>query len=194
MKTILMGAAALSLIAAPAFAQDTSVTFTGNVAAKCDVPQINETVPVNLALDADGYLNGGNKDFTTVFDLGALLNGVEAWCNTATTVEVTGTSLVNAAAGGVNGIYGLSNGFTATIPMRIADLSIGGTNGVSWSGEELNTGAGLDGVGGNPASSDKTSNGAFAGPVSGLVQIWNADKRPVAGAYSAQWTVTVAPN
>ncbi len=194
MKTILMGAAALSLIAAPAFAQDVNVTFTGNVAPTCDVPQFDRVVPVNLALDADGYLNGGDGEFTTVFDLGALLNGVEAWCNTVTTVEVTGTSLVNAAGGGVNGIYGLSNGFTATIPMRIADLSIGGANGVSWSGEELNTGSGLDGVGGNPASSDKTSAGAFAGPIEGEVQIWNADLRPVAGDYTATWTLTVTTN
>ncbi len=193
MKTILMGAAALSLIAAPAFAQDVQANFTGNVAATCDVPQFNQTVPVDLTLDANGKLNGGDGEFTTIFDLGQLLAGEEAWCNTSTSVTVTGTSLVNSAAGGVNGIYGLPNGFTATIPMRIADLSIGGANGVAWSGQQLNTGAGLDGSGGG-GSSTKTSAGAFAGPMSGLVQIWNADRRPVAGAYSAQWTVTVTTN
>lgn len=197
MKRILLAASALSLLAAPAFAQNNSnVVFNGTVGSACDVPSINTVFDISaqLVLNADGFLaNGNDAGFTDLVDLGVLTAGVDAWCNTATTITIAGTSLVNAAGGGVNGIYGgIAGGdFTATIPMNLEGLSIGGTHGVSWPVHgQLSTGGGLDG--GNTQSLSSAT--AFVGPIEGVLQIWNATLRPVAGSYTSTWSVTVAPN
>lgn len=197
MKRILLAASALSLLAAPAFAQNNSaVTFNGTVGSACVVPSVNQTfdISANLVLDANGFLAAAAPgSFADLVDLGALTSGTDAWCNTATTVAVAGTSLVNAAAGGVNGIYGgIAGGdFTATIPMNLEGLSIGGAHGVSWPTHgDLSTGGGLDGG----QIQSETSASAFAGPVEGVLQIWSPTLRPVAGSYTSTWTVTVTPN
>lgn len=198
MKRIALAAAALSMMAAPAFAQVTSNTFdlNGTVSPACSMPALGGTYNIDIPVDANGYVNGGDQGFTTIADLGALTSGMEVWCNTASSVTVSGTRLVHENYPINTGVYGLPGGqFTHTIPMRLANFSFGGPNGVSWGENQLNTGTTLDvKTGGVIGSDTKTSAAHFAGGVSGQLQIWNADRRPIAGDYRAQWSVTVSPN
>src|SRR5690606_29974462 len=137
-----------------------------------------------------------NGNFTTIADLGPLSGGAEVWCNTASAVTVSGTRMVHENYDvNTTGTYGLpGTNFTHTIPMRLADFNFGGANGVSWGTNDLNTGTTLDIEGGAPGTETKNSAAHFSGGVSGQLQLWNADRRPIAGNYQAIWTINVSPN
>jgi hypothetical protein len=198
MKTLLMAASALSLLAAPAFAQDANVDLTASVAEKCSsLAAFSTTIALGeLPIDADGYLigNGGFEDIAGG-DLNDLTNDATVWCNTAATVTVAGTPLVHESLSDVNDSNrSYADGFMRHIDLRIAGFSFGG---VSF-GNDLNSGNLLDNASG---SLSESSTGAFAGPVTGQAQLWTGDylylqgpQRPLGGGYRAEWTFTVTPN
>lgn len=194
MKKLLLAAAALSLMAAPAYAQTHTLAFEGSVAAKCHLPEVNTTYDLTTELEIgdDGYLvNGNNMGWTTVLNLSGQFGGASAWCNTATDVSVTGNRLVHESLPPTttHSMYNnIPAGFTRTLPMQLVNFSVGGAGGVTF--PTLNTGNNLDA--GNAVI--QSSVGPFAGPISGEFQLWNHFNRPWAGDYVATWTLTFTPS
>ena len=204
MKKILLGAAALSVMAAPAFAQSPAeVDLSASVGGACSaISAMGGVVSLGqLPLNGDGYLAGsveGGEIWQAIpgGDFSALTSGSEVWCNTKGKVTVTGTALVHESLP-VTDRGRTNDGFMRHIDLRINGFSFGGANGVSFGENGLNTGSSLDNA---TRSADRTSGGAFAGPVGGVAEMWLGDyiynqglARPLAGAYRAEWTFTVTP-
>lgn len=187
MKRIILAASALSLLAAPAFAQSysggasDSVVLSGSVAKACNIMGSGATIDLtsSLAINDEGFLQIPANQFTQVADLGAAFGNV--WCNTKANVTMSGdllsadnnTSTANNWAG---------TGFTHKIAVGVFDLNVGGV-AVPF----INTGS-------DQFSASAQSDKHFAGPVTGSLRIFNdATRRPIAGQYEATWTLTVAP-
>lgn len=188
MKRLSFAAAALSLMASPAFAQTThGLEFNGTVAPMCHLPVVNHVhdLTAMLQIGDDGHFVGGSS---IVFNLTDEFGGATAWCNTVATVEVRGNRLVHeslpadttASAHGNNPV-----GFTRTVPMVLRNFNVGGLAFPS----PLNTGSNLDGI---PQS--LTSTGPFAGPITGRFELLRGANRPWAGDYRATWTLTFTPS
>lgn len=189
MKKILMAAAALSMFAAPAFAQDGGdIVLSGEVAERCAVSGTGATIDLTpfMAVNDSGFLALTPNDFTTVADLGAAFGNV--WCNTAGTITLAGDLL--SADGSTNTANNAAGaGFTHKIAVRATGMSFGtaGNGAISVPLADINTG--LD-----QFSRSVTSSKHFAGPAVGSLQIFNdASRRPIAGVYEATWTLTIAP-
>ena len=183
MKKILLGAAALSLFAAPAMAQDgASVNLGGTVAELCTVSGGGANISLNpyLGVNSDGFLaNIAPNQFTEVADLGAAFGNV--MCNTPGTITLSGDLLsADGRTSTANNFAG--PGFTHKIAVRATGMNFGGvTLG------DINTGN-------DQFSRSVTSSSWFAGAITGSLQIFNdASRRPIAGDYEATWTLTVAP-
>lgn len=206
MKKILLAASALSLLAAPAFAQtaNASVTLNGNIGEACGVTGAlltNNTFPVNMPIDSNGRLalapTFGDNPIATAQQLFG--NG-EIWCNASARITVTGTPMLHTslplqnnharpAAGEFTGIVDLNLRIDATNGFKIGN--------VQFPAGRLNTGAGLDvGGGGNVSGvAHVDSAGAFAGQMEGTMFLYGGEpRRLLAGDYRSQWTITVAPN
>ncbi len=187
-------AAAVALTAGAASAQ-VSVQLNGNVQAACNLPVLNETRTVDLSIDSNGYLAVGNDGgMTKIFDLGDETGNAELWCNTSSDVTIQGSRLVHISKPITHGTFGIAGNptFTDTLPMIVDSLTVGGANGVAF--PVLSTGGNLDVSGGQLGKMTLTSAGAFAGPIDGNVNLWHSTKRPIAGDYRAQWTLTITPN
>ena len=182
MKKILLGAAALSLFAAPAFAQDGGqVNLNGDVAELCTVSGAGDSIDLTpfLAVNSDGFLNLPANQFTTVADLGDAFGNV--MCNTAGTITLSG-DLLSADGNTSTANNWAGPGFTHKIAVRATGMNFGGvTLG------DINTGQ-------DQFSRSVNSTRWFAGAIAGELQIFNdATRRPIAGEYDATWTLTVAP-
>ncbi|MFJ6023062.1 hypothetical protein ACIQC9_00520 [Brevundimonas sp. NPDC092305] len=122
MKSILVAAAALSAIAAPAFAQNDSMTVNGSIPAVCSI-QAPGDATVNLA-------SGSSQ----------AIGGVTIQCNdpqgfTAGASSANGGKLVNTEAAGSSYAYTLTvEGMPGNFPLTQATQSIdaGGLGGAAW--------------------------------------------------------------
>jgi len=195
MKTALIAATALSLLAAPAFAQSASSTVNlGGTAAKlCGTGNHISGAAANplwaqgdisgIAMtDAEGQFNGyvsGNRSFGNM------------WCNTAANVSLTVTPF--AAPGAAPADSGsFANSF---------DVKVTTNTSVYWNN---NTPGGVVQTAGANASAAGNTNGAFEtglGQYSGMVveilpQTGSGgnNKRPVAGTYAGSITLTATAN
>ncbi len=187
MKRIILAASALSLLAAPAFAQSysggasDSVVLSGSVAKACNIMGSGATIDLtsSLAINDEGFLQIPANQFTQVADLGAAFGNV--WCNTKANVTMSGDLL--SADGNISTANNWAGtGFTHKIAVGVFDLNVGGV-----AVPNVNTGQ-------DQFSASAQSAQHFAGPVTGSLRIYNdATRRPIAGLYEATWTLTVAP-
>lgn len=183
MKTILMAASALSLLAAPAFAQSTgssSVVVNGSVAGMCGVGNqsgggtTTGNTPVSLGslIDGDGFLSVAAK----TIDFGNM------WCNKAATLTVSASILQGDQPVGPD-----TGSFVNQLDMHVSgavlDTYMGGavahtgTDAVASIGHAFETGTGT--------YSKATLNVTLpAGTV--------GNDRPVAGAYTGTVTFTAS--
>ena len=194
MKAILMGAAALSLLAAPAFAQSagasSTVNINGSVANACGTGNHISGAAVNPAwtqgditlasmVDAEGQFNGAsfaNRSFGNM------------WCNGPATVSLTVLPLTTSGSAQDGGSF--ANTF---------DLRVTTNTSVYWNN---NTPGGIVETNGAAAAASGSVNHAFEtglGQYSGftveiLPEIGSGgnNKRPVAGTYSAAITLSAS--
>lgn len=203
MKKILLAAAAaaaLSTVAAPAFAQvNGSVVVTATVDKACGLTgTLNSgNIPVVLPISSDGRLNGTTGGFqeNNLLTADQMFGDVNVWCNAPANVTVTGEPLQLPGARIMpENVQNpdLPIGFTDNVPLTLRTSS---TELFTVAGYEfqtdLNTGAGLDN-----ATKSQTMNipSAFSGELVGNLKFWGAEQRRlIAGTYTATWTISIAP-
>lgn len=200
MKKILLVAAALSTLAAPAFAQvNGSVTVTASVNKACGLTGTlrSGNVPVVLPVGNDGRLTGTTGGFqeNNLLTADEMFGDVNVWCNSPANVTVSGEPLH--LPGAVFLGEGVQNpalpaGFTDYVPLALRTSS---TSAFSVAGYafpvDLNTGAGLDNA---TKSQTMAIPSAFAGELVGNLKFWGAEQRRlIAGSYTATWTINIAP-
>ena len=194
MKTALIAATALSLLAAPAFAQSASSTVNlgGTVAKLCGTGNHISGASVNplweqgdisgIAMtDAEGQFNGyvsGNRSFGNM------------WCNTAANVALTVTPFSTGNSTTDTGSF--ANSF---------DVKVTTNTSVYWNN---NNPGGIVQTAGAPITVSGPTAGAFEtglGQYSGMVveilpEIGSGgnNKRPVAGTYAGSITLTATVN
>lgn len=188
MKTIVIAAAAASLLAAPAFAQTTrSVDVTGNVAKLCGL---------------DNQSGGGTGGYTPTVALGSLVNNNgqldvaprnigfgNVWCNAPATLTLAASKLTTATS--VTDTASFTNKLDLVVDNATGDggsifAYLGGAASarseapVSYAlNQEFETGIGR-------FSRARLSVALPTGTV--------GNDRPVAGAYTGSVTLTVTPN
>ena len=194
MKTALIAATALSLLAAPAFAQSASSTVNlgGTVAKLCGTGNHISGAAVNPAwaqgditgiamTDAEGQFNGylsGDRSFGNM------------WCNTAANVSLTVTPF--AAPGAAPSDSGsFANSF---------DVKVTTNTSVYWSnaaGGVVQTNGANASVNGNTNGAFETGLGQYSGMVVEILPVIGSggnNKRPVAGTYAGSITLTATAN
>jgi hypothetical protein len=192
MKTVLIAATALSLLAAPAFAQNASSTINlgGTVAKACGLGNHISGSDSNVAwaqgdisaipmTDAEGQFNGytsGQRSFGNM------------WCNTAADVSLTVTSFSTANSTTDTGSF--ANSFDVKVT---SDTSVYWSAGHTAGGVVQSSGT-TDGVGsGNMPGAFETGTGRYSGLVVEILPVIGSggnNKRPVAGDYTAAITLT----
>ena len=185
MKIALMAASALSLIAAPAFAQNqTTVNVTGNVAALCGAGGHSSggasadqivTVPGGALTDADGRVEAKVLNF----NLGNL------WCNGPSSVSVKVNPLKHVSI--ADGTFDAGSFFN-----RIDMVFDGPLTSLYFPGGTGDTDSSATGqYAGTIAQAFETGQGQYA--ASTLTLIAPPTDRPLAGDYEGSVVVTVAP-
>lgn len=184
MKIALMAASALSLIAAPAFAQNqTTVNVTGNVAALCGAGGHSSggasgdqivTVAGGALTDADGRVEAKVLNF----NLGNL------WCNGPSSVSVKVNPLMHKT---------ITSGFdTRSFFNRIDMVFDGPLTTLYFPGGTGDTNSSATGqYNGTIGKAFETGQGEYA--ASSLTLIAPPTDRPLAGDYAGSVVVTVAP-
>jgi len=183
MKTILMAASALSLLAAPAFAQSTStVNLTGNVAPLCgtgghssggvSAPTASQDIVISGLTDADGRVVA--QDINVGFG--------NLWCNSAASLTLKVNPLTTSEA----------NTDTASFFTRI-DMSVAGplldTYFVdSQTGAPTSVGDGEYSA--TIGQAFETGTGTYDNAVISIIA--PAQDRPVAGDYTGSVVVTIS--
>ena len=193
MKTALIAATALSLLAAPAFAQSASSTVNlgGTVAKLCGTGNHISGASVNplweqgdisgIAMtDAEGQFNGyvsGNRSFGNM------------WCNTAANVALTVTPFSTGNSTTDTGSF--ANSF---------DVKVTTNTSVYWSnaaGGVVETNGANASVNGNTNGAFETGLGQYSGMVVEILPVIGSggnNKRPVAGTYAGSITLTATAN
>lgn len=188
MKTLLMAASALSMLAAPAaFAQSTStVNLTGTVGALCGAgghssggtsANATQTVAISGLTDADGRVVA--QDINIGFG--------NLWCNSAANVSVEVNELKHTSI--ADGTFDSSSFFN-----RI-DMSVAGPL-ISLYFVDAPTGAANSAVGngtytGSIAHAFETGTGQYDNAVVSIIA--PATDRPLAGDYEGSIVVEIAP-
>lgn len=192
MKTILMGAAALSLLAAPAFAQSVSadIQLGGEVAPACGLgnhisgaavnPLWNQDDITGIAMtDAEGQFNGASYANRSLGNV---------WCNAAADVAMTVTPFATAAS--TTDTSSFANSFVVRVTTNMGVYWGAGTGAVVQS-----TSTGNGSAGGNTGQAFETGLGQYSGmTIDILPEIGSGgnNKRPVAGAYTGSVTFTAS--
>lgn len=203
MKKILLGAAALSMLAAPAFAQTGAIGGTTPPAAPTTQSQnvvVNGTVAKQCGLGNQS--GGGTGGYTPTLDLGSLVDGNgqlsvtpknigfgNVWCNSAATVVLSATQLKTTA--------------TNTDPSSFTnalDLIVDGTTGLNGSifaylGGATQMRSGTD-VSATTLGAFETGIGRFQSARVGVALPTGTagNDRPIAGAYTGTITLKVSTN
>lgn len=191
MKSILMGAVALSLIAAPAFAQSASadIELGGTVAPACGLGNHISGASVNPLwaqgdvtvdmVDAEGQFNGDFFDDRSVGNV---------WCNAASNVTFTVTPFATSNSSTDTGSF--SNSFVVRVTTDMGVYFGAGVGAVVASTKTVNGTAS-----GSTAGAFETGLGRFSGmDIEVLPEIGSGgnNKRPVAGAYTGSVTFTAS--
>lgn len=191
MKTILMGAAALSLIAAPAFAQSASadIQLGGEVAPACGLGNHISGASVNPLweqgdingipmTDAEGQFNGASYGNRSVGNV---------WCNTAANVSFSVTPFATSNSTTDTGSF--ANSF---------DVRVTTDMGVYWgagAGAVVQASVAGGTAGGNTGQAFETGLGRYSGmniEILPAIGSGGNNKRPVAGSYSGSVTFTAS--
>lgn len=183
-KTILMAASALSLLAAPAFAQDgvSTLVINGEVGQMCGAGNQsgggtttgNTPVELGSLIDADGHLDVAAK----TIDFGNM------WCNAPATLTVSASILQGSNPVGTD-VNSFVNQLDMIVTGAVIDTYMGGgqartgTDKVATIGQAFETGTG--------PYSKATLNVALPAGTSG-------NDRPVAGDYTGTVTFTASTN
>ena len=178
MKTILMAASALSLIAAPAFAQDASstVNLAGTVAEQCG--EGNHISGIAMT-DAEGQFNGyvsGNRSFGNM------------WCNTAANVALTVTPFSTGNSTTDTGSF--ANSFDVRVT---TNTSVYWNNNIP--GGVVETAGSSVMVDGDTGGAFETGLGQYSGMIVEILPVIGSGgnpKRPVAGDYTGSITLTAS--
>jgi len=185
MKTILMAASALSLLAAPAaFAQSVStVNVGGSVGALCGlgnqsgggVSAPTTNVALGSMIDGNGFLNVGSQE----------ISFGNVWCNNAATVNLTVGALTTGT------LNTDPSSFTNTLDMHLAPLSNGKSVLVYLGATEAHTGAPLTN---NTAGAFESGVNDYSKAVLSvsLPAGTAGNDRPVAGTYSGSIVLSVS--
>lgn len=197
-------AAVLILTAGAASAQvipdQGEIVFGANVTPQCNLttgPSYGQVIDVNAAfpgglINSDGYINGTPNTTLVVADLSDYFESI--WCNSAgATITLAGTRLTssNGPAGGSGASNWAGSGFDHEISLIFRGLAFSAVvpaNAPVWQGgNSLSTGA-------DQTSKQANATTWFEADVIGEIGIWNdPTRRPIAGAYSATWTLTITP-
>ena len=192
MKTILMAASALSLIAAPAFAQDASstVNLAGTVAEQCGEGNHISGYDVNNDW-AQGDITGIDMD-NGVGQFEGYTSGQRSfgnlWCNTAATVslEVTPFSTSNSTTD--------TGSFANSFDVRVTtNTSVYWNNNIP--GGVVETAGSSVMVSGDTAGAFETGSGQYSGMIVEILPVAGSGgnpKRPVAGDYTGSITLTAS--
>lgn len=184
MQKILLAAAALSLVAAPAFAQNSAnstVTLTSSVAKLCGVG--NHTSGGSLPFDSTHVvtLADGNGQFGG--ETGISLGFGNMWCNAPASVTVTASPLKAQAP-----VTAGDNSFTNSF-----DLSVSGGAMIYANGQSVTTAGADASVTGSVAHAFETGTGQYS-KVNIDVLPNAGNRRAVAGTYAGSVTFTVTAN
>lgn len=194
MKTALIAATALSLLAAPAaFAQSAStVSLAGTVAKACGVGNhISGSTPNSAwaqgnisaipMTDTEGQFNGytsGQRSFGNM------------WCNTGATVSLTVSSFRTGNSTTDTGSF--ANSFDVKVT---SDTSVYWSSGHTDQGVVQSNGAANGSFTGNMPGAFETGTGRYSGLVVEILPVIGSggnNKRPVAGDYTAAITLTAS--
>ena len=194
MKTALIAATALSLLAAPAFAQSASSTVNlgGTVAKLCGTGNHISGAAVNPAwdqadisgivmTDAEGQFNGASFANRSVGNV---------WCNAAADVAMTVTPFSTADSTTDTGSF--ANSFVVQV---VTDMGVyfGAGEGATVASTTTTNGVGSGATGG----AFETGLGQYSGMVVEILPVIGSggnNKRPVAGTYAGSITLTATAN
>lgn len=185
MKALLITASALTLLAAPAFAQssqNSTVNLEASVAPMCQMTTAGSstyninTNPHNAGsiVDSDGTLKAQTSApvLLSAFAGGAPL---EAWCNgLASTITLTADGLSGPADEG-------SSEFDNYIDLALEGWQVDGI-----AIPDVQT------AGGAAATSGAVASGVFSGSFDGNIRFIDTGRKIVAGAYTGSFSLTIA--
>ncbi len=190
MKALMLGVAALSMLAVPALAQTQAVAVNATVGAACGLDNqsgggtggYTPTATINSMIDGNGFLNTSAS---------ATIGFGNVWCNGASSLGLTATPFVTTTTNTdpssfVSAVDMIVDG--GTTPNRSVLLYFGdlGT-------KQARTGSPLSFT--NPGAFE-TGNGDFqtARVRLALPATTSGQDRPLAGLYNGTVTLTVSPN
>ena len=183
-KTALLAAAALVLVAGPAFAQSTqssAVNLEAEVAPMCQMTTAgSSTYDINMnphnagsIVDADGTLKAQTSApaLLSAFAGGAPL---EAWCNgVSSTITLSATGLTTPGTGSAE--------FDNYIDVALEDWQVDGRA----IPDVITTNGGT-------ASASAATTGVFSGSFDGSIRFVDTGRKIVAGAYTGSFTLTIS--
>lgn len=183
MKTLLMAASALSLLAAPAFAQSTStVNLTGNVAALCgtgghssggvSAPTASQDIIISGLTDADGRVVAQDIDV----GFGNL------WCNSAASLTLKVNPLMNTVTTTDTG------SFFSRIDMEVSGALLDTYFVAAQAGSPTSVGDGEYTA--TIPQAFETGTGAYDNATISIIA--PSQDRPVAGDYNGSVVVTIS--